>query len=71
MGKTRGQFDTVRTFHEMRDVFKTRFHKSGADPVVAEFCIGHEVDPLGYNKAMSNVSYVSREYRKAEPWLNI
>ncbi len=60
-----------KNLHEIRDLFRTRWHKSGADPLVAEFCMGHEVDPLGYNKAMEDVEYVRSEYRKAERWLNV
>lgn len=33
--------------------------------------MGHNVDPLEYNKAMGDTDYTAREYRKAEPWLNI
>jgi len=33
--------------------------------------MGHQIDPLGYNKAMRDVSYVRKEYRNAEKWLNI
>jgi hypothetical protein len=62
---------TSKNLHEIRDVYRTRFQKSGADPLVAEFCMGHQIDRLGYNKAMSDEAYVRREYRKAEPWLNI
>jgi len=57
--------------HELRDLFRTRWQKSGASPEVAEFLMGHIVDPLGYNKAMRDHDYVAGEYMKAEPWLNI
>lgn len=32
--------------HELRDLFRTRWEKSGSNPVGAEFCMGHTVDPL-------------------------
>ena len=57
--------------HEMRDLFRTRWQKSGAAPEVAEFLMGHIIDPLEYNKAMRDRDYTSMEYMKAEPWLNI
>ncbi|MGD0804039.1 MAG: hypothetical protein ABSA11_08215 [Candidatus Bathyarchaeia archaeon] len=57
--------------HELRDTFRTRWHKSGADSLAAEFFMGHVVDPLGYNKAMEDIDYTRREYRKAERWLNV
>ena len=57
--------------HELRDFFRTRWQKSGADKDVGEFLMGHDIDPLGYNKAMGDADYVRRIYRHAEPWLNI
>jgi len=60
-----------KNLHEMRDLFRTRWQKSGAAPEVAEFALGHVVDPLGYNKAMRDPDYVADEYLKAEPWLNV
>jgi hypothetical protein len=71
---TEGQGKNIRygkNPHELRDTFRTRWHKSGADGLVAEFFMGHEVDPLGYNKAMSDEDYTKKEYMKAERWLNI
>jgi hypothetical protein len=60
-----------KNMHELRDLFRTRWHRSGADPLVAEFALGHTVDPLGYNKVMEQPSYVLSQYKIAEPWLNI
>jgi len=74
-GMTSKDYGTIRygkNPHEFRDFFRTRWQMSEADdPLVAEFMLGHIVDPLGYNKAMKNESYVRGQYRKAEPWLNI
>jgi len=60
-----------RSPHELRDLFRTRWEKSPAKPSVAEFMMGHTVDPLEYNKAFKDEDYVRREYLKALPWLNI
>ncbi len=57
--------------HEMRDVFRSQWEKSSAKSSVAEFCMGHKVDPLEYNKAANDPSFVDSEYRKAERLLNI
>jgi len=57
--------------HELRDLFRTRWQKSGRAPEVAEFFMGHVIDPLGYNKAMSDENYTRREYRQASKWLNV
>lgn len=57
--------------HEMRDLFRTLWAKSPASPDVAEFLMGHVVDPLDYNKAYLDESFMKAEYRKALPWLNI
>ena len=57
--------------HEMRDILRTRWEYSSEKGTVAEFYLGHKIDPLGYNKAMSNEKWVSGEYLLATPKLNI
>lgn len=57
--------------HELRDIFRTRWHKSGADASAAEFMMGHVVDPNEYDKAFSDVDYARGQYRRAEAWLNV
>lgn len=59
--------------HEIRDLFRTRWHKSAADPLVAEFMMGHvkQIDPNEYNRFWEDEDYVRSEYRKAEAWLNV
>lgn len=68
---TKGSVRYGKSPHELRDVFRTRWHKSGADALAAEFMMGHLVDPLGYNKAMDDQAYVEAQYIVAEPYLNI
>jgi integrase len=41
---------TGRGLHELRDLFRTQFTKSQAKREIAEFMMGHIVDPLGYNQ---------------------
>jgi integrase len=60
-----------KNVHEMRDVFRTLWQKSPAKPSVAEFCMGHVVDPLEYDKSYTDEKWVRKEYLKALPWLNI
>jgi len=60
--------------HEIRDLSRTRWHLSGADPLVAEFMMQHDeqVDPNHYNKfAKYEPAYSVKEYRRALPWLNV
>jgi hypothetical protein len=57
--------------HEFRDLFRTRWEKSGSSPVCAEFCMGHNVDPLEYNKAFRDEQYTRNLYNEASSWLNI
>lgn len=57
--------------HEMRDLFRTQWEYSPAKGIVAEFMMGHIVDPLGYNKAMMNENFVLNELILATPYLNI
>jgi len=60
-----------KNLHEIRDVFKTRFHKSRADLSAADFFMGHDVDPLEYDKVFRDKEYGRQQYEDAEPWLNI
>lgn len=60
-----------KNLHEVRDLFRTRWEKSGASGAAAEYFLGHVVDPMEYNKAFRDEGYAKREYRKAEEWLNV
>jgi hypothetical protein len=62
---------TGRNVHEIRDVFRTLWAKSPAKPEVAEFMMGHSVDPLEYDKSFRDEAFFRGEYLKALPWLNI
>lgn len=57
--------------HEMRDVFRSQWTKSGSEPTVAEYMMGHEVDPLKYDKAHEDTEWAKKQYRKALPMLQI
>lgn len=72
--KTRGGgkgHQTGKNPHEFRDVFRSQWEKSPAKASVAEFCMGHVVDQLEYNKAHRDEGWVRREYEKAQPLLQI
>ncbi len=62
-----------KNIHELRDVFRSQWQKSADRPApeVAEFLMGHQVDPLNYNKAFRDIDYVKAEYRKALPMLQV
>jgi hypothetical protein len=61
--------------HEIRDLFRTEWHRAqayaGVDGAVGEFFLGHSIDPLRYDKIMRDKSYTLEHYRKALPFLNI
>jgi len=57
--------------HELRDCFRSQWEKSPAKASVAEFCMGHVVDPLEYNKAFRDEAWTRREYLKALSMLQI
>jgi len=61
--------------HEIRDLFRTEWHRAqtyaGVDADCAEFFMGHSIDPLKYDKIMRDKKYALEQYRKASPWLNI
>ena len=57
--------------HEMRDVFRSQWEKSPAKGSVAEFLMGHQVDPLEYNKAFRDEAWTLKEYKRALPMLQL
>ena len=60
-----------KNLHELRDTFRSQWAKTQASSEVAEFLMGHDVDPLGYNKAMKDVDWVREEYKGALSMLQI
>lgn len=67
-------FKTVRhgiNPHEIRDVFRSTWEISPANSLLAEFCLGHDIDSNNYNKFYRNTEFTTREYMKAQPYLNI
>jgi len=70
----RGQYGSRYgvNIHEMRDLARSVWHKSGADKDVAEFLMGHVVDRNKYDKIYNlDPEWVREEYRKALPYLNL
>jgi len=58
--------------HEMRDLFRSEWDLSPSRSVVAEFIMGHNVDPNNYNKIMKlHPEWAEHQYELAEPYLNI
>lgn len=61
--------------HEMRDVARSLLHTKakhdGLDELAVEFWMGHEVDPLHYNKFYLDRDYMLSQYKIAEPYLDI
>ncbi len=60
-----------KNLHELRDVFRSQWEKTPSKGSVAEYMMGHKVDPLEYNKAHKDEKWVRKEYRKALPLLEI
>ena len=60
-----------KNLHELRDTFRTQWEKSPAKGSVAEYLMGHVVDPLEYNKAFRDEAWTLSEYKKALPMLQI
>ena len=60
-----------KNLHELRDLFRTRWEKSGVSGTAAEYFMGHEVDPFEYNKAYKDEAFARGLYLQSESWLNI
>jgi len=60
-----------KNMHEIRDVFRSQWEKSPAKASVAEFIMGHVVDPLEYNKAHRDEAWTREQYTLALPMLQI
>jgi len=62
-----------KNIHELRDLFRTRWRRSGVETDYAEFFMGHTeaFDRDNYDKISRDESHTRQQYMKAEPWLNI
>ena len=66
-----GQQRYGKNLHEMRDVFRSQWEKSPAKASIAEFCMGHKIDPLEYNKSYRDEDWTREQYLLALPMLQI
>ena len=58
--------------HEMRDLWRSRWELSSAKTIVAEFAMGHDIDPNDYNKIMKLYpDWAEKHYALAEPYFNL
>jgi integrase len=60
-----------KNLHELRTLFRSQWEKSSAKISVAEYLMGHTVDPLDYNQAFKDEEWTKSEYLKALPMLEI
>ena len=62
-----------KNLHEIRDLFRTRWRRSGVEVAYAEFFMGHmkAFDADGYDRIYTDRDFVAGKYMEAEPWLNI
>ena len=64
-------YRTGKSTHELRDVFRSLWEKSPAKGSIAEFFMGHQIDPLEYNKAYRDEKWARSQYLRAMPYLNL
>ncbi len=58
--------------HRLRKLFKSLCSTHGVDEVVSEWCMGHNIDRLGYDESPDlDEKFFRDEYKKVEPSLNI
>lgn len=59
--------------HNLRDVARSLWARSGVDGKLAEAFMGHlsAVDPYGYNQSHRDEGYAKGQYRKVLPFLNL
>ena len=62
---------TGYTPHQCRDVLRTQWQRSGADPMVCEFMLGHVVDSNFYLKFSQMPDYVLAQYKIAEERISL
>ena len=57
--------------HELRTLFRSQWEKAPAKVSVAEYLMGHVVDPLDYNQAFKDETWTRKQYELALPMLQI
>ena len=60
-----------RGIHNLRDLFRSQWAKSGASPQIAESMMGHIVDRYGYDQSFKDEKYSKSQVAKAAVYLNI
>ena len=57
--------------HELRTLFRSQWEKTPAKISVAEYLMGHVVDPLDYNQAFKDEAWTRKQYELALTMLQI
>jgi len=57
------------TPHNFRDLWRTLASKSDLKQDVAEFLMGHQIDPLGYNQIYKDEAFVKNEWLKLRAFI--
>lgn len=57
--------------HELRTLFRSQWEKTPAKISVAEYLMGHQVDPLDYNQAFKDEAWTRKQYELALPMIQI
>jgi len=68
--RQRAQVNKKITLHNFRDLWRTLASKADMKPDVAEFFMGHIIDPMGYNQVYSDEEYVIKEWVKVAAYID-
>jgi hypothetical protein len=69
-GRARARIESEVGVHNIRDLWRTCAVKAGVDSSVAEFFVGHSIDPNRYNQIYKDVPFMVHEWEKMRKFID-